>query len=261
MSDSPMALSVEGIRFGVSTQQILNGVDAHFPAGKVTAVLGPNGCGKSTLLRTMAKVIPATAGSITVGGHPAADFGRKEYATQVSLMAQRAMIPDGVTVAELVGRGRYPHQGWLSSWTAQDEQQVQRAMRLAKVEDLAPRPVADLSGGQIQRVWLALVLAQDTPVMLLDEPTTFLDIGAQHDLLSLVRSLADDQGKTVVAVLHDLQQAARFADHLVVMNAGRVVAQGPPKQALSAELVEELYGVPVEITTAGRDQHVVILPR
>lgn len=254
------AVDVHRLRIELDGNLIIPDLSLAVPQGVVTAVIGPNGCGKSTLLRALARVITPTAGRISVSGVDASALGRKELSRRISLMAQGAVAPDGVTVEELVARGRFPHQGVFHQWSRKDGEIVARALADTGTADLAARRVSDLSGGQRQRVWLALALAQDTPVMLLDEPTTYLDIGHQHQLMSLVRELCRTRGRTMVAVLHDLQQAVRFADHLVVMKDGEVVAAGIPSEIITAGLVSEVFGLEVEITRAGARQDLVVLP-
>ncbi|MGP6173532.1 ABC transporter ATP-binding protein [Corynebacterium sp. A21] len=254
------AITISGLRIEIDGHVIIPDVNLNIPERQVTAIIGPNGCGKSTLLRALARVISPTTGTIHLAGTNTAGLGRKELSRRISLMAQGAVAPDGVTVADLVARGRFPHQGMFSQWSRQDEEMVARALDITRTTDLAGRRVVDLSGGQRQRVWLALVLAQDTPVMLLDEPTTYLDIGHQHQLLELVQELVRDQGRTMVTVLHDLQQAVRFADHLIVMKDGGVVAAGSPEAIVDAALISEVFGLEVEIIRAGSRQDLVVLP-
>ncbi|GAB3695123.1 ABC transporter ATP-binding protein [Corynebacterium nasicanis] len=252
---------ISSARVSLGGRSILRDVSLEIPAGQITAIIGPNGCGKSTLLRSMARVLPLEEGSIIFDGADIADLGRRELSRRVALMAQRPLIPEGITVAELVSRGRYPHQGLWSQWSAADEAAVARALAVTGLESVAERRLTELSGGQQQRVWLGLVLAQETKVVLLDEPTTFLDIGHQYDLLGLVEKLRDDDGRTVVVVLHDLQQALRFADHLVVMNDGEVVSTGRPAETLDSRAVARLFGLDADIVRAGTRQDLVIVPR
>lgn len=227
-------------------RQILADLDLEVPDGVMTVIVGPNACGKSTLLRALARMVPHRDGVVLVEGRPTGDYRTKELARVLGLLPQSSTAPDGMQVADLVARGRYPWQGLLRQWSEADEEAVARAMQAADVSALAERRVDELSGGQRQRVWLAMALAQETPLLLLDEPTTYLDISHQLEVLELARSLARG-GRTVVAVLHDLHLAFRYADHLVVMAQGQVVAQGEPREVVTAELMERVYDLPCRI--------------
>jgi iron complex transport system ATP-binding protein len=221
---------------------VVDGVDLALPEGSFTVILGPNASGKSTVLRALARVLRPESGQVLFDGRELSAYGSKELARRMGLLPQDAIAPEGMRVADLVSRGRYPHHTALQRWTAADDAATREALRATNTEDLAERFVDQLSGGQRQRVWVALLLAQQTPVMLLDEPTTFLDIAHQFELLDLLRSL-NAQGKTVVAVLHDLNQAARYADNLVLMKEGQVVATGRPADLITAERVREVFGL------------------
>ncbi|MEN0014314.1 MAG: ABC transporter ATP-binding protein, partial [Solirubrobacteraceae bacterium] len=203
----------------------------------------PNACGKSTTLRALARMLKPTRGAVVLDGHPIATLPAKQVARTLGLLPQSSVVPDGITVRDLVGRGRFPHQGLLRAWSAADERAVVEALRATATTDLADRVVDELSGGQRQRVWLAMVLAQETELLLLDEPTTFLDIAHQIEVLDLCAALRERHGRTLVAVLHDLNQAARYATHLVAMKDGRIVAEGPPAEIVTPELVDEVFGV------------------
>lgn len=241
-------------------QVVLSDVSAIVPAGEFTAIIGPNGCGKSTLLRAFTRLLVPTSGQILVGGRDIAGVRIAELARRLSLLPQDSPIPDGIRVAELVRRGRYPHQTLFAQWSADDEEAVAEAMRLTHVDELADRLVDTLSGGQRQRVWIALALAQDAPCLLLDEPTTFLDIAHQVETLRLLDDLRA-RGRTVVAVLHELGHAARFATHLIVMKDGRVAATGPPADLLTEELVEEVFGLRCRVIPDPDTGSPVVLPR
>ncbi len=217
------------------------------PDRSFTVVIGPNACGKSTLLRALSRLLQPSAGAVLLDG---ADIHRRparEIAKTLGLLPQSSIAPDGIGVAELVSRGRYPHQGLLRQWSREDEAVVAESMAATGVTDLADRPVAELSGGQRQRVWLAMALAQQTPLLLLDEPTTYLDIAHQIEILDLCARLHEEEGRTLVAVLHDLNQAARYATHLIAMRDGQVVATGPPQTVVTAALVEEVFGLPCRV--------------
>ena len=203
-------------------------------------MVGANACGKSTLLRSFARLLPPAQGRVTFDGRDVRDYRPKSIARQVGFLPQGLVPPDNIAVRQLVARGRYPHQTLLSAWSRDDERAVAAAMAAAGVADLAERPVESLSGGQRQRVWIAMILAQETPYLLLDEPTTFLDITHQYQLLALLARLRDE-GRTIVAVLHDINQACRFADHLIAMRSGRVVAAGPPAEIVDTALIKEVF--------------------
>lgn len=241
-------------------ENVLSDVSASVPAGEFTAIIGPNGCGKSTLLRAFTKLLAPTSGQILIGGEDISRVRTAELARRLSLLPQDSPIPDGIRVAELVRRGRYPHQTLFAQWSARDEEAVAAAMQLTHVDELADRLVDTLSGGQRQRVWIALALAQDAPCLLLDEPTTFLDIAHQVETLRLLDDLRA-RGRTIVAVLHELGNAARFATHLIVMKDGRVVATGPPAELLTEGLVQEVFGLRCRVIADPDTDTPVILPR
>lgn len=239
---------------------VLAGLDVEVRPGAVTAIIGPNGCGKSTLLRTIARITPPTSGTVLVGDEPAAEMSAKELARRVSLMSQGATAPPDVTVGELVARGRYPHQSFLRQWSDADDAAVGAAMAVAAIADMSDRRVAELSGGQRQRVWLALALAQQTGILLLDEPTTYLDIGHQYALLDLVAALSRVRGRTIVAVLHDLQQAVRYADELIVMKDGAIIATGAPRDIIDADLIGDVFGIDVDVVSHEATGDLLIVP-
>ncbi|GHI98535.1 ABC transporter ATP-binding protein [Streptomyces olivaceus] len=213
------------------------------PDGSFTAVVGPNACGKSTLLRALVRLLRPTEGQVVLDGREVGSYPSKELARQVGFLPQDPLAPDDIKVRQLVSRGRFPHRTLLSPRSEQDESAVREAMAAAEVTELADRPVQELSGGQRQRVWIAMALAQETPYLLLDEPTSFLDITHQYQLLHLLARLRD-QGRTVVAVLHDINQACRFADHLVAMRDGKVVAEGSPGDIVDAALIKDVFDLP-----------------
>ncbi|MGW4636691.1 ABC transporter ATP-binding protein [Nocardia sp. NPDC004415] len=244
MNDTHTArLRAEKVRLGYKGNTISDQLSVDIPDGKFTVIIGPNACGKSTLLRALARLLPPDSGQVLLDGKPVTDYPAKELARQVGLLPQTSTAPDGIRVADLVARGRYPHQTLLRQWSRTDEEAVAEAMAATGVAELSARPVEELSGGQRQRVWISMVLAQQTPIILLDEPTTYLDIAYQIQLLDLCRSLQRDSGRTVVAVLHDLNHAFRYADHLIAMRDGRVVASGLPSEIVTAELVREVFSL------------------
>ncbi|MBA4798134.1 MAG: ABC transporter ATP-binding protein [Rhizobiales bacterium] len=212
------------------------------PDGAFTVIVGPNACGKSTLLRALSRLLAPAAGQVILDGRSLRDLPPKEVARRLGLLPQSSSAPEGITVADLVSRGRYPHQSFLRQWSKADEEAVIRAMEATRVAELSGRLVHELSGGQRQRVWIAMVLAQETPILLLDEPTTFLDIAHQIELMELLADL-NAAGRTIVAVLHDLNQACRYATHLIAMKDGAVLAEGQPSSIVTEQLVEEVFGL------------------
>ncbi|GGN62404.1 ABC transporter [Actinoplanes lobatus] len=236
-------LRAQGLTLGYDDRAVVSGLDVDILDGKVTAIVGANACGKSTLLRGLARLLKPRAGAVHLDGTPMSAMSTVEVAKVLGLLPQSPVAPDGVTVADLVSRGRYPHQGWFRRWTGDDHDAVARALDATGTADLADRPLHQLSGGQRQRVWVAMALAQDTDLLLLDEPTTFLDINHQVELLRLLGTLNRESGKTIVAVLHDLNLASRFCDHIIAMADGRIVAEGTPAEVITAELVGKVFGL------------------
>ncbi|MCM3660544.1 ABC transporter ATP-binding protein [Georgenia satyanarayanai] len=244
MTDLPCArLAARDLTLAYERRTVSTDLSVAVPDGSFTAIIGPNACGKSTLLRALARVLRPRAGEVVLDGRALAEYRSKEVARVVGLLPQSSEAPDGITVSDLVSRGRFPHQRIVRQWTAEDDDAVWHALEATSTESLADRLVAELSGGQRQRVWVAMALAQQAEILLLDEPTTFLDIAHQIELLDLFTQL-HRQGRTIVAVLHDLNHAARYATHLVVMKDGEVVASGAPSSIMTAELVREVFGLP-----------------
>lgn len=233
----------ERLTLSYDDRTVARDLDVTIPDGSFTVVVGPNACGKSTMLRALARMIKPRDGRVLLDGHAITSLPSKEVARRLGLLPQSSIAPDAITVADLVARGRYPHQGLLRQWSPQDEAAVDAAMAATRVSDLADRHVDELSGGQRQRVWLAMALAQETPLLLLDEPTTFLDITHQIEVLDLCAELHEDQGRTLVAVLHDLNHACRYATHLIAMRDGAIVAEGDPMEIVDAALVEAVFGL------------------
>jgi iron-siderophore transport system ATP-binding protein len=236
-------LQASGLTLAYDQRVVCEGLDVEISDGSFTVIVGPNACGKSTLLRAIARLLRPRAGTVILDGRPIGATSSKEVARRLGLLPQSPVAPDAITVADLVARGRYPHQGILRQWSPADERAVVEAMRSTGVDDLAARAVDELSGGQRQRVWLAMVLAQETPIVLLDEPTTFLDIAHQIEVLDLCAELHEERGHTLVAVLHDLNHACRYATHLIAMSEGQIVARGDPAQIVDAQLVERVFGL------------------
>ncbi|MFJ7266408.1 ABC transporter ATP-binding protein [Streptomyces sp. NPDC099050] len=235
-------LAAKGVTVGYGDRTVIDSLDVSIPEGVVTTIIGPNGCGKSTLLRTLSRLLKPTSGSVVLDGEDIARLRTRDVAKKLGLLPQAPVAPEGLTVADLVARGRHPHQSWLRQWSSDDASVVERALAMTGVADLADRPVDALSGGQRQRVWISMTLAQGTDLLLLDEPTTYLDLAHAVDVLDLVDDL-HESGCTVVMVLHDLNLAARYSDNLIVMKAGSVLAQGHPREVLSAELLQEAFGL------------------
>ena len=235
-------LSTQRLSLAYDRTVVVDGMDLTLPHGRLTAVVGPNGCGKSTLLAGLSRLHTPAAGSVVVDGRVLATLSPREAAKRIGLLPQSAAAPDGLTVHDLVRFGRQPHQGLLRQWSRQDAEAVSAALHAADVGHLAERRLETLSGGQRQRAWIAMAVAQDTPVLLLDEPTAALDIGHQLEVFTLLRRLAAE-GRTVVVVVHDLTAACRWAEHLVAVKDGQVVAEGRPATVVTPELVRALYGV------------------
>ncbi|MGW5691102.1 ABC transporter ATP-binding protein [Streptomyces asiaticus] len=241
--DRPDRLTARELTLAYEDRTVVDGLDLDIPDGEVTVIVGPNACGKSTLLRALGRLLRPRAGAVLLDGTDLARIPTKKIAQSVGLLPQTPVAPEAITVADLVSRGRQPHQRWWQQWSEEDERAVTDAMERTDVTALADRPVDELSGGQRQRVWIAMALAQETDLLLLDEPTTYLDISHQVEVLDLVRQLNHERGRTVVAVLHDLNQAARYADHLIAMKGGSIVARGRPGDVVTADLVHEVFGL------------------
>jgi iron complex transport system ATP-binding protein len=246
-SQLPGPLSAQGLELGYGTgrqtrRTVIENLDIALPAGQVTAIVGPNGCGKSTLLAGLARLHAPRKGAVHLDGQDIQRLPARELARRLALLPQDTQAPEGLTVAELIRFGRQPHQGLLRQWSGEDERVVKAALAAAHLTDLADRTLDAMSGGQRQRAWIAMAIAQQTPLLLLDEPTSALDLGHQLEVFELIRNLATD-GKTVVMVVHDLDSACRFADHLVAMQSGHIVTAGRPSDVVSEDLVRTLYGI------------------
>ncbi|MGK9149213.1 ABC transporter ATP-binding protein [Plantibacter flavus] len=253
-------LAGSNLRVGYDQRTIIHELDIAIPDDSFTVIVGPNACGKSTLLRTLARLLKPTQGQVVLDGNEITSYPSKEVAKRIGLLPQTSIAPDGISVIDLVSRGRYPHQSILKRWSEADEAAVLAAMEATNVTELSGRLVDELSGGQRQRVWVAMALAQETPLLLLDEPTTFLDITHQVELLDLFTRLNREGGRTLVAVLHDLNQAARYATHLIAMRDGHVVAQGAPADIVTAELVEEVFGLRCRIIDDPESHTPLVIP-
>jgi iron complex transport system ATP-binding protein len=246
-ADGEVRLRAEDVRLAYGDHVVVDGLDLDVVSGTVTAVIGPNGCGKSTLLRALGRLLKPTGGQVLLDGKRIDRTPTKEVAKVLGMLPQSPTAPEGLTVADLVARGRHPHQAWYRQWSGDDEEAVATALEWTGIADLAARPVDELSGGQRQRAWISMALAQGTDLLLLDEPTTFLDLAHQVEVLELVRRLHREAGRTVVMVLHDLNLAARYADRLVAMRAGRVVAAGAPAEVVTEPLLAEVFGLDARV--------------
>lgn len=259
--DTSGRLRAEGVTLAYDSRVVVERLDLVIDDGGFTAIVGPNACGKSTLLRALARLLQPTSGTVVLDGRTITDYPTKEVARRLGLLPQSSIAPDGISVGDLVARGRHPHQGFLRQWSAADERAVLQALEATRLTDLAQRRVDELSGGQRQRVWVAMVLAQETPLLLLDEPTTFLDIAHQIELLDLCDDLHRERGRTIVVVLHDLNHACRYASRIVAMRDGAVVAAGPPGEVITVELVEHVFGLPCRVLTDPESGTPLVVPR
>ncbi|MCJ1698093.1 ABC transporter ATP-binding protein [Rathayibacter festucae] len=253
-------LTVDALTLGYGDRTVVEGLDLVVPPGRITAIVGANACGKSTLLRSMSRLLAPRAGTVLLDGKAVHKTPAKQLARTLGLLPQSPIAPEGITVADLVGRGRHPHQGILSRWNAHDDEAVATALDATDTAALADRAVDELSGGQRQRVWIAMALAQETDLLLLDEPTTFLDVSHQVEVLDLLVDLNRNRGTTVVMVLHDLNLAARYADHLVALAGGTVHAAGTPAEVLTEDTVRAVFGLDSRIITDPTSGTPLMLP-
>lgn len=252
-------LQAQQIDVGYGERTVIESLDIDIPTGSFTVIIGPNGCGKSTLLRSLARLITPRAGHVLLDGADIAQRKSKDVARTIGLLPQSSIAPEGITVIDLVTRGRHPHQSIMKRWSRHDEQAVATALERTGLTDLTTRVVDELSGGQRQRVWIAMALAQETPLLLLDEPTTYLDIAHQIDVLNLCSRL-QREGRTLVAVLHDLNQATRYATHLVAVKGGQIVAQGDPRTIVTQSLMADVFGVQAQVVPDPQTGTPLIVP-
>ncbi|MFB7874855.1 ABC transporter ATP-binding protein [Nocardia sp. NPDC056064] len=253
-------LAAEAVSLGYGDRLIVDGLSLDIAPGVVTTVIGPNGCGKSTLLKSLGRLLRPRTGQVVLDGKAISTMKTKDVAQVVGMLPQTPVAPEGLTVADLVARGRHPHQSWLRQWSADDETEVSAALAQTGIADLAERTLDELSGGQRQRAWISMALAQGTDILLLDEPTTYLDLAHSLEVLDLVDRLHDELGRTVVMVLHDLNLAIRYSDELVVMAAGRIVARGKPAEIITAELLAEVFGLEATVLTDPVSGRPMIVP-
>lgn len=254
-------LLVENAALGYADKPVCSDVSVAIPDGRFSVIVGPNACGKSTLLKSLTRLLPPSSGNVLLDGQLLHRMPTKRVAREVGLLPQGPVAPDGIRVVDLVTRGRYPHQRLFTPWSPEDEVAVGDAMAATGIRHLSGRLVDELSGGQRQRVWMAVALAQQTPILLLDEPTTYLDLSHQIDLLELCRSLNRSEGNTLVAVLHDLNQAARYGDHIIAMNDGAVVAAGEPTSVITEELVADVFGLDARVIEDPESGSPLVVPR
>jgi iron complex transport system ATP-binding protein len=254
-------LRAKNLTLGYGEVDIVRDLDVEIPDGKITVIVGANACGKSTLLRGLARLLTPRGGEVLLDGASVHDLKSIDVAKVLGLLPQSPVAPDGISVGDLVGRGRYPHQGWFRRWSAEDDLAVAAALEATGTSELEDRNIAELSGGQRQRVWVAMALAQDTDLLLLDEPTTFLDINHQVELLDLLTDLNRESGKTIVIVLHDLNLACRYADHIIAMKKGAIVAEGPPREVITASVVTDVFGLACEVVPDPVSDTPMIVPR
>lgn len=257
---TPRELSIRSISLGYGDTSIISDLSLEVPQGKITAIIGPNGCGKSTLLRGLARLLKPANGSLTLDGRPLSSYRGKEFARIVGLLPQSPVPPDGITVADLVSRGRYPYQGLFGGRSTADEAAVTWALEATNTLELAGRQVSELSGGQRQRVWIALALAQETDILLLDEPTTYLDLAHQVELLDLLADINEERGTTMVMVLHELNLAARVAHHLVAMKDGQIAAAGTASEVMTEENLHRIFGLKASVADPLGDGSAVVIP-
>src|SRR3954462_8840628 len=237
------SLAAEGLAVGYDQRQIIDDLSVEIPTGKITVIVGANACGKSTLLKTQARLLKPSKGSVLLDGKSIQSIPTREVATKLGLLPQSPTAPEGITVADLVGRGRYPRTRWIRQWSKADDEAVAEAMTSTDVLSIADRPIDELSRGQRQRVWIAMALAQETDILLLDEPTTFLDVAHQVEVLDLLTDLNRARGTTIVMVLHDLNLAARYADELVAVLDGRLHSHGAPRDVVTESTVRDVFGM------------------
>lgn len=243
------ALTTRKLTLAYDKAIVIKDLDLVIPSGQITALVGSNGCGKSTLLRGLARLLKPVKGTVYLDSASIFKLSTKEVAKQLGILPQSPTAPEGLTVRELVAQGRYPHQSWLQQWSAADDRFLEQALTITGVADLADRPLDTLSGGQRQRAWIAMALAQNTSILLLDEPTTFLDLAYQIEILDLLSDLNRTEGRTIVMVLHDLNQACRYAEYLVAMRQGQIMAQGVPAEVMTEAMVREVFGLESRIVS------------
>ncbi|PYY29099.1 ABC transporter ATP-binding protein [Paenibacillus illinoisensis] len=251
----------EDLVAGYENKTVIHGVDLAIPSNQISVIIGANGCGKSTLLKTLARLIKPISGKITLDGKPISKIPPKQLARVVGLLPQSPIVPEGISVADLVGRGRFPHQSLLSGWTKKDYAAVAEAMEIMDITEFANHNIDELSGGQRQRVWIAMALAQETDILFLDEPTTFLDITYQVEILDLLTDLNRKHGTTIVMVLHDINLSARYADHIIALVEGKLVAEGAPSDVITSTMVKDIFGLDCTVVEDPLSGSPLVVPR
>lgn len=254
------AISTEQLSLAYDSALIIDQLAVQLPVGQITSLVGPNGCGKSTLLRGLARLLKPKGGAVYLNGHAIQTIPTKKLAQELGILPQSPAVPEGLTVYELVSQGRYPHQSWFQQWSEEDERKTAEALAITNMAHLANRPVDTLSGGQRQRAWIAMTLAQNTNIILLDEPTTYLDMGHQLEVMHLLERLNKESGRTIIMVIHDLNLAARYSHHLVAMYAGKIVTTGTPAEVITAELLRQVFGVEASIVADPRTGSPLCIP-
>ena len=253
-------LQTKNLHAGYEQKLILNDVNISIPQNKISIIIGANGCGKSTLLKTMARLIKPARGEVVLDGKSIHQMPPKQLAKTLGLLPQSPVVPEGISVADLVGRGRFPHQTLFGSWSKKDYEAVAEALEMMNITEFADRNIDELSGGQRQRVWIAMALAQQTDILFLDEPTTYLDITYQVEILDLLTDLNKKYGTTIVMVLHDINLSARYADYLFTMKEGQLIAEGAPEDIVTSELIKETFNLECAVITDPVSHTPLILP-
>ncbi|MEI7026906.1 ABC transporter ATP-binding protein [Paenibacillus sp. y28] len=242
-------LAAQGLSLHYGDTTIIEGLDLQIPRGQISILIGSNGCGKSTLLRSFARLLKPSQGAILLNGQQISRMSTKQVAREMAVLPQGPVLPEGLTVLQLVRLGRYPHQSMFQQWSEEDEHQVRKALHVTDLEQLHNRAVDSLSGGQRQRAWIAMTLAQNTEVLLLDEPTTYLDLAHQVEILDLLYELNQTEQRTIVMVLHDLNLACRYAHHMIAVHNRGVHSQGRPEDMMTKEMIRTVFGMECEIGT------------
>lgn len=253
-------IETKDLVLGYDAEDIIKELATEVPAGKITSVVGPNGCGKSTLLRSMARLMKPRGGAVLLDSQEIFELRTREVAKRLGILPQSPEAPEGLTVRELAAQGRYPHQSWFQQWSKGDETAVEKALETTGVLELADRPLDTLSGGQRQRAWISMALAQETETLLLDEPTTFLDMAHQLEVLQLLKRLNEEEGRTVLMVLHDLNNASRYSHHMISLSGGRVFAAGPPEEVMTPEFLREVFHVEADVVADPRSGVPLCIP-
>ncbi|MFS0872634.1 ABC transporter ATP-binding protein [Paenibacillus xylanilyticus] len=251
----------EDLVAGYDHKAVIQGISLEIPSNKISVIIGANGCGKSTLLKTMARLIKPISGEVKLDGKPVSKIPPKQLARIIGLLPQSPIVPEGISVADLVGRGRFPHQSLFSGWTKKDYEAVAEAMSIMDITEFANHNIDELSGGQRQRVWIAMALAQQTDILFLDEPTTFLDITYQVEILDLLTDLNRKHGTTIVMVLHDINLSARYADHIIALHQGKLVAEGTPSEVITSTMVKDIFGLDCTVVEDPLSGSPLVVPR